>query len=735
MREGRRDKCTFFEGKWLCAMICLMSCFLLAGCGQNGKEDETEFGIDGYGYLAEEVSESLKDVSSFSWRQEGDRLYFINDGKLKSTGLDELKFSRAQTYFGDYGTGNMDSYAADENGDIYYWYFPGTIYKYSAADKSQKEFYNLQGKMIKGIAAFGGKIFLLLEDSLITVDSEGKEVSSLSGDQLPWRTSLQDGGETKEYLKRDGDGNLYYCRTDYERPQIWVLLAGESQWKELEKLPKGYATRIYAASSGRIRLELGGILYEADAVSGEVRQVLRFLECGLTGGDIREVVSLSEEELLVVSTSNESGGGTKLYRLKKVPVEEMPKREYLVLVSFMPNQMLEMAVAQFNSQNSDYFVLIDDCGAEVEPGHYYLGEARMRLDSRIVGSNCPDLLDVSVTSVTSYVENGVLEDLTPYIEASDKIHVEDYLPQVIAGHTVDGQLISIPKSFSVTPLAGRKSELEGYDDGSFEGIRKVMERYPDRVLLFRNYMLYYYCYTYYMETFVNWETGECSFDSEEFRDFVRWLEKVSYTDDALEEKAVLQQSHMFDFYDLTALRYEMGEEPVWKGMLTGDGRELYSCNTDGDVAILTNSKHKDGAWAFLEYFLELDDTYDYGFYTEKSRLDKQVADAMEDTRAPALDENGDVLKDENGKELYSSGIHRMQSINGEMVPIYEVSQEDIDLYMDIFEHTDFNIVDKAGGATSILVEELGAYFDGDKSLEEATRIINSRMQLFISELL
>ena len=67
------------------------------------------------------------------------------------------------------------------------------------------------------------------------------------------------------------------------------------------------------------------------------------------------------------------------------------------------------------------------------------------------------------------------------------------------------------------------------------------------------------------------------------------------------------------------------------------------------------------------------------------------------------------------------------------VEIKPSTQEDVDQVKDLVENTTAVYGAASEEVTNIINEEAAAYFSGQKSAEEVAKIIQSRMQVYLSE--
>ena len=68
----------------------------------------------------------------------------------------------------------------------------------------------------------------------------------------------------------------------------------------------------------------------------------------------------------------------------------------------------------------------------------------------------------------------------------------------------------------------------------------------------------------------------------------------------------------------------------------------------------------------------------------------------------------------------------------EMIELYAVTQEQYDAVMDLINSTT-SYLDYDQNVLDIITEEAAGYFAGSKTLEEASRLIQSRVNLYIQE--
>lgn len=155
----------------------------------------------------------------------------------------------------------------------------------------------------------------------------------------------------------------------------------------------------------------------------------------------------------------------------------------------------------------------------------------------------------------------------------------------------------------------------------------MAEQYPDRRLLrigdaflVRRLFGRYLC-----EHYIDWESGECTFDSEEFYGFLEWVKEYldrihGQFDDTWEylgEDCMLYMEGIWYLQDQAWYERALGEALTFIGYPTSDGRPCIPVEVQNALCITSRSRNKEGAWQFLEYFLSQEEDSVYCFSSRK----------------------------------------------------------------------------------------------------------------------
>ena len=238
------------------------------------------------------------------------------------------------------------------------------------------------------------------------------------------------------------------------------------------------------------------------------------------------------------------------------------------------------------------------------------------------------------------------------------------------------------------------------------------------------------------EQFVNWETGECSFDSDGFvkllefaKQFPEEYEEGMYNDDEFwtesvstyrDGKTLLEINYLGQFSDFSMTeKGTFGEEVTFIGFPAAN-KNGSAINYSLSFAMSSKSANKEGAWEFLRYFLSYEYQKDnYGFPTNLKRYEELKKEAMQ--KPYYLDENGNKV--EYDMTYYVGDVE---------IIIPPMTEEEVQEAEDfLFSLNQTSVYDEE--LLNIINEEAEAYFSGQKSAQEVSKIIQSRVKIYVNE--
>lgn len=420
--------------------------------------------------------------------------------------------------------------------------------------------------------------------------------------------------------------------------------------------------------------------------------------------------------------------------------EQKEDKEILVLATFNGSEELTAQVEIFNETHEDFAIEIKEYGYSVLTGEDTLDAVRRE----IATGKGPDIINFGTEFTGNALEGNYTENLLPYLEKDERLRIEDFFGNILETFYYEGEMRAIPVGFSLDTFAGLKKYLG--EKGSWT-IQEMMQCYLDRGegVVLQPYetkrSVFGEILAGSQEHYIDWEEGECFFDSQEFQDVLAFTnlfpgeaeqrDEFSRLSFFQEGKALLKGIRLTNVYDIATMGVIFGgEEVTYIGYpVEGDcGTAVMPANIM--LAISANSRYKEEAWDFIAQFLSeeyqvnrkgQDGLWPMGFPIRKSALEKQIREAMEITYA--RNKEGEMIPEVKSQVLFAGEAP---------MDIYSITQKEADELWELVVSANLS------GAFDwrlhdILLEEAQGYFDGIYSLEETAERMQRRATVYVSE--
>lgn len=617
------------------------------------------------------------------------------------------------------------------------------------------------------------RVYLACDSKIYLLDSEGKSCGAIDLGGDTWVDNMGTGKDGKMYI------------TVYDRESNGRVL------KELDfegkKLGASYSDFIDANYGGRgipigiAKDFMGGdstSLYEYDMETQTKEKVLDWLDCDVNSNNINCLYALEDGRIAVLTYDWEKEENkSELAILSKIPASEAPEKINITIASVYSDYYVRTAAVNFNKKSDKYHISIrsyfdyKDVTYNGEENNYneVMGDAINRLNNDITSNNCPDMLVLDNLNIARYASKGVFEDLNSWLDGSSVLKRSDYYENILECYTSHDILVAIPRSFTLSTLAGRASDLGTEPGWTLQEIMDYANAHPDKQLLAHTdkERALAILLQYAQGNFVDWQSGQCSFDSEDFIKVLelanRFPEEANYYDEdgpsypvlLGKGEILLDTVGIYDFRELQLSEAMFGVPINYIGYPNESGESGTYLTPSTGLAITASSANKEGAWAFLESFLSADsERYSYGFPSQKSKFEEAKAEAVkiEYIYEYEYDEDGNLKFDEEGNPVYKLDEEGNPVIaldeNGE--PMIRNSGGGIgygnDWSYDYHIPTEEEVtrieelIRIAKPATNsdtdimnIVNEEAQAFFKGQKSAKDVAGVIQSRVQLYVNE--
>ena len=501
--------------------------------------------------------------------------------------------------------------------------------------------------------------------------------------------------------------------------------------------------------------------YGLDMESGNREKILNWINCDITGSPTGITVKDNGD---ISGYLIEWDDGEQLYStirvdIRKVPSSSLPQKQTLRLAVRYADYELTRKVVEFNrsheavrieiSDYSEYDYAVSD-GSD-SPNAPVDGSTV--LFTEIMAGNVPDIISLDMLPYSQLAAKGLLTDLYELIDSDAELSREDFLPNVLSALEQDGKLYAACSGFSVNTVIGARSVVGDTPGWTFEDYYAALETMPEGCTGFDIYMskedILRDLLFINMDSFVDWSTGKCSFDSPEF------IELLKFTDGFIE--TFDWENYEWTQEDDTSYRVRNGLQMLMQtGIYSVD--ELFYSNSDtyfggvgsttfigypcsegtGNYLRLGNSygisagcADKAAAWEFVRQFMT--EEYQRSGWQLPTNV-KVYTEKLEDAAEIhyLTDSQGNFILDENGEKVPETRGWLWDELTGEETPVYCLSQEQLGRIDELVRGTT-KVLDENNSIFDIVLEQAKAYFAGQKSAEEVARLIQSKANIFVNE--
>lgn len=595
---------------------------------------------------------------------------------------------------------------------------------------------------IRGIALDDkGRIYLAAESGVFLFEGDGSYkgvVSAGNGMNSNMRS-----------IGADRDGKVYVSVYSYGENGMSCELTeidfdNRKTGASYSDFPTGNSEGLTpGAEAGTFIVNDGSTLYEYSMETQAKTALFDWLDSDINGSYVQSVGAMEDGRILAVIYDWDDRDNSGIAYLTKTRGSEVAQKETILIGTLYNARALQAAAVSFNRGSDKYRITIkqymDDSASYMDAYQDAITNMNNDLTSR---ANCPDIIDLSGLNISQLASKGLLEDLGKYLDKSEALKRDDFVENVLNGYTFDGILTCIPMSFELSTIIGKAQDVGESQGWTLQELIAYADKHPN-ARLFDNATkneIMYYLLAYNEGIFIDWSKGKCNFDSDEFKNVLAFANRFP-SDYSSEDRQVstptkiqrgevlLETASLYNFDEIQMYYEIFGGDITCKGLPAEDGSIGTALAANGLYGISSKATRKDGAWEFLEGYLQQDnDRYSFGFPSRKAKLDEMAKEAVtiqywtDDDGNPVLDENGDPIEMGVGGGLsYQDGwSYRYR----------RATQEEVDLVMQLINQAK----PVSLGIMQILEmidEDAAGYFEGQKSVDEVVKVIQNRVQLYV----
>ena len=528
-----------------------------------------------------------------------------------------------------------------------------------------------------------------------------------------------------------GDDGLLYCSDGLISGNIGTYNPSTGEIIETAiKVPQ--AKGVFKGRPGELLIYNASTLKSYDVNTGEIMNLFGFMDVDISAtmidyayrdesGDLHIYYENLEHKL---TGDNVSVASFPFYaHVKRYDPEEAPGQETLRLACFYLNFDIKDVITEFNHSHPGVRITVRaymDDYAEKD-------DIIAAFDKDIIDKELFDIVMFPSADLKKYTSKGYFEDLMPYIENDASFDLNDYYENILFATKEGDELYTLTTEAIIRCYCADSSVFGDKEKLSLEDIASARNKYSDIPFIAnadRDMVLTSFLEND-MRVFLGKEDGTYDFKTREFKDLCEFASSFpDWTDDYYEnyDRKGVSEDNVKGGYEIIR-RVEFGE-PSWfllERELFGKTFKTYGVDSLTDTGFLIlpsftfgiNSKgeHKDEAWEFIKMVADrkLDALWDR--FTANRESFKQSLDNLYDT--------------------CHTSIGRLIQVNGIMYKL-SMDEGDKDFFLNMIENAEA-VSPSDEVIMSIVLEEMPAYFEKEKSYDEVINIIQKRVNLYLEE--
>ena len=584
----------------------------------------------------------------------------------------------------------------------------------------------------------------LLDDGKIILTSDMNVIAFNTDGSLAFSIDCKDYADNLFRLK---DGRLVLTTWGTFGEEMRVLDLEKAVLGETLKLPRNAYNFLSGGGEYDLYYQDGMNLYGFMLGDEEGTKVLNWINADVNGNALNGIHINSDGSIVGVLTEySTEKANTEIVTLHLVPESTLPVKQTLTLGVIYLEYQIQQKIIDFNRHSDTTRIVVKDYSEYNTEEDYTAGVTK--LTTEIMAGNLPDLLCLDQLPYDQLASKGLLEDLYPYLDADPDLKRDDFFPTVLKALEVNGGLYQVAPSFQILTLIGASSVVGNEPGWTYDEFNAALASMPAGCTPLDQYTtrddILQRLVTMEMDNFVDWTSGKCSFDSDDYVNILNFAnrfqaefdwESYEWTEDESTEKRIadgrqmLMAANIYSVDDLLYNDFYFGGDATYIGYPTSSGVGNMMSLTSG-FAMSAKCSDKSAAWAFLRTVLSEEYQNEiWGLPINRNAFDKKLEAAM--TPEYEKDADGNYLLNDDGEKIQVSrgGIGMA---DGSVYDIYAMTQEQADKLISLINSTT-RVMNSNDSLVQIVTEEAQAFFAGQKSAEEVARLTQSKVNIYVNE--
>lgn len=572
--------------------------------------------------------------------------------------------------------------------------------------------------------------------------TDAYRISGNSGDYIDILLAMPGGGIGAVTYTSDGRQMLYRVNTENST----LDEVGELSFDMYNAVPGNGDYDFYCTN--------GTNFYGYNIGSEKPEKIFNWLSCDVNGSNVN-VLNVAEDGTVTGCvtdwSSKDRSYSISLVTVSKVPYDSVPHKEAITMAAIGINYDVADMIVKFNRSNDQYRIEVSDY-SEYNNDQDGWDAAQTKLNTEILSGNIPDIFCLSGLNYRQLAAKGILEDLYPFIDSDSELSRDDFFPNVLEAFSENGKLCTTVSGIYVSSVIGAASVVGDTPGWTYEEFNQALATMPEGCTAFDQYVtksdILNTCLALDMDSFVDWSSGKCSFDSQQFIDLLNfansfpssfdwenyeWSDSDNVSNRLAQGRQMLVQTSAYSIEDIFYNNYTqfLGGKITYIGYPTSSGTGNMLSQDGSGYAMSSKCEHKDAVWQLLRQFFTKE--YNENLYSLSSRVDVFDEKAKGATTVEyQKDDKGNYMLDENGEKIPVVRYTMWNEQTGENEEIYALEPEQVQQIRDLITSTT-KVADYNNSIIEIVSEQAQAFFEGQKTAEDVARLIQSKANIYVNE--
>ena len=387
---------------------------------------------------------------------------------------------------------------------------------------------------------------------------------------------------------------------------------------------------------------------------------------------------------------------------------------------------IKWAVYRFNTSQNEYRVFLDDYWNEYAYGSGIEAQSQIaKLIKHFSEGGAPDIFYGANFDYRYMYNAGLVTDMMPFMEKDPDFSTDDLLPSIKDTIVKNGACYQIFPAFYFDGDFGRKADF-GDENITYKMVDDLAQKknipvrgemeaaeYADQII------------RYSLGDLVDNSTGAHIVSEEQLKEIVEYSVKYGISFGGIENSIAdmdtvhkglhltCRRTYLGNLYDLADIESSLNDSFVYLGFPSING-SARAAQTDGLVAISSDSKYKEACWQLIKYMLTDEVQEIEIIYGNNPVINTVFEDHCKYAAHPDSVSDNEVV--------WKSIVRGKKAVPDRIISDYREMVLSIN-----------SVISYDWGLYNIICDEVNAYYYQNKSPEAIAKTFQSRLDLYVSE--